>query len=135
MDVAVLEVPGLDAPVLTFAATAQRGDAAVVAGFPGGGPLTASAARIRGRITARGTDIYGHGQVSRDVYAVRGTIRPGNSGGPLLSPDGHVDGVVFASSVEDPETGYALTADQVAQAARDGATATREVATGSCATR
>jgi S1-C subfamily serine protease len=135
MDVAVLEVPGLGAPVLAFATTAERGDAAVVAGFPGGGPLTASAARIRGRITARGTDIYGHGQVSRDVYAVRGTIRPGNSGGPLLSPDGHVDGVVFASSVEDPETGYALTADQVAEAAKAGTTATREVATGSCATR
>jgi S1-C subfamily serine protease len=73
--------------------------------------------------------------VSRDVYAVRGTIRPGNSGGPLLAPDGHVDGVVFASSVEDPETGYALTADQVAAAARAGATATRAVSTGSCATR
>ncbi len=135
IDVAVLEVPGLGAPVLTFTTAAERGDAAVVAGFPGGGALAASAARIRGRITARGTDIYGHGQVSRDVYAVRGTIRPGNSGGPLLAPDGHVDGVVFASSVEDPETGYALTADQVAAAARAGATATRAVATGSCATR
>ena len=135
VDVAVLDVPGLDAPALRFSTTAQRGDAAVVAGFPGGGALTASAARIRGRISARGMDIYGHGQVTRDVYAVRGTIRPGNSGGPLLSPDGHVDGVVFASSVEDPETGYALTADQVAAAARTGATATRAVATGSCATR
>ena len=135
VDVAVLDVPGLDAPALRFATTVQRGDAAVVAGFPGGGRLTASAARVRGRISARGMDIYGHGQVTRDVYAVRGTIRPGNSGGPLLSPDGHVDGVVFASSVDDPDTGYALTADQVAAAARQGAASSTPVDTGSCATR
>jgi S1-C subfamily serine protease len=107
----------------------------VVAGFPGGGRLTASAARVRGRISARGTDIYGHGQVTRDVYAVRGTIRPGNSGGPLLSPDGHIVGVVFASSVDDPDTGYALTADQVAAAAREGVASSTPVDTGSCATR
>ena len=135
LDVAVLAVPGLDAPVLTFAGTARRGDAAVIAGFPGGGPLMATPARIRGLISARGTDIYGKGKVTREVYAVRGMIRPGNSGGPLLAPDGTVDGVVFATALDDPDTGYALTARAVSAAARDGATATRPVATGSCATR
>jgi S1-C subfamily serine protease len=135
LDVAVLSVPGLSAPQLTFAGTARRGDPAVVAGFPGGGPLTATPARIRGTISARGTDIYGRGKVTREVYAVRGTIRPGNSGGPLLAPDGKVDGVVFATSVDDPDTGYALTAKQVATAARDGAAASTRVDTGSCATR
>jgi S1-C subfamily serine protease len=135
VDVAVLYVPGLHAPSLTFAGTAQRGDAAVVAGFPGGGPLDANAARIRGRISARGSDIYGHGTVTRDVYAIRGTVRPGNSGGPLLAPDGRVDGVIFAAALQDPETGYALTAAQVAPAAKAGARATKPVDTGSCATR
>lgn len=135
VDVAVLEVPGLSAPTLSFSTTATRGDPAVVAGFPGGGVLTASAARVRGRISARGTDIYGNGEVTRDIFAVRGTIRPGNSGGPLLSSDGHVYGVVFASAVDDPDTGYALTADQVAAAARAGAAADTPVGTGSCATR
>jgi len=135
IDVAVLSVPGLHAPALTFAGTAQRGDAAVIAGFPGGGPLDAAAARIRGKISARGSDIYGHGTVTRDVYAVRGTVRPGNSGGPLLAPDGRVYGVIFAAALQDPETGYALTASQVAAAAKAGARATAAVDTGSCATR
>lgn len=136
VDVAVLWVPGLDAPTIPFSSTvAERGDSAVVAGFPGGGPLTAAPARVRGVINARGSDIYGRGDVTREVYSLRGEVLPGNSGGPLLSPDGHVYGVVFAAAVEDPTTGYALTADQVAEAARTGARATRPVATGSCATR
>jgi S1-C subfamily serine protease len=135
LDIAVLAVPGLNAPALTFAGPASRGDAVVVAGFPGGGTLTATPARIRGTLNARGTDIYGHGSVTREVYSVRGAIRPGNSGGPLLSADGHVDGVVFATSVEDPDTGYALTAAQVMPAARRGGQSIDTVDTGSCATR
>jgi S1-C subfamily serine protease len=136
VDVAVLWVPGLKAPTIRFAETvAGRGDSAVVAGFPGGGPLTAAPARVRGVINARGTDIYGRGNVTREVYSVRGEVLPGNSGGPLLSPTGQVYGVVFAAAVEDSSTGYALTAAQVADAAAAGARATRPVATGSCATR
>jgi S1-C subfamily serine protease len=135
VDVAVLFVPGLDAPHLSFAGTASRGDSAVIAGFPGGGPLSAVPARIRARIAARGSDIYGQGTVTRDVYAVRGAVHPGNSGGPLLAPDGHVEGVVFAAAIDDPQTGYALTAAQVSAAAKAGAQATTPVATGSCATR
>ncbi len=135
LDVAVLAVPGLGAPILAFAGPARSGDPAVVAGFPGGGRLTASPARIRGLITARGSDIYGHGSVTREVYSVRGTIRPGNSGGPLLAPDGTVDGVVFATALDDPDTGYALTARAVAGAAKAGAAATEPVDTGSCTTR
>ena len=135
VDVAVLYVPGLRARALSFAGVAVRGDAAVVAGFPGGGSLTASAARVRARLTARGTDIYGAGSVTREVYSIRGDVKPGNSGGPLLAPDGKVDGVVFAVAVNDPQTGYALTAAQVATAAKAGAGAVDPVATGSCNTR
>ena len=134
VDVAVLYVPGLDAPSLDFAPReAKRGDDAVVAGFPGGGRLTATAARVRGIITARGTDIYNSGNVVREVYSVRGEVVPGNSGGPLLSTSGEVYGVVFAAAVGDPTTGYALTADQVSTAAKAGAKATEPVFTGSCA--
>lgn len=134
-DVAVLYVPGLHAPALEFAPVAKRGDAAVVAGFPGGGKLTVSAARIRARVTTRGSDIFGEPGSPREIYSIRGTVRAGNSGGPLLSPDGHVDGVIFATAVNDPQTGYALTAAEVASAAAKGAVRTQPLSAGSCATK
>ncbi|MFP3381615.1 serine protease, partial [Bacillus sp. SIMBA_069] len=65
--------------------------------------------RVRDRVTARGTDIYQSGSVDRDIYSLRGSVRPGNSGGPLLDANGDVAGVVFARSATDPDTGYALT--------------------------
>ncbi len=134
IDVAILSVPNLPATALAFAGPVQAGASAVVAGFPGGGPLTASAARIRAQLTARGEDIYGNAGVVREVYAFRGLVRPGNSGGPLLDPRGRVLGVVFAAAVSDPDTGYALTARQVAAAAAAGRRGTVSVPTGSCRT-
>ncbi|MEY2965101.1 MAG: hypothetical protein RLZZ228_914 [Actinomycetota bacterium] len=133
LDLAVLRVDGLPAPSLAFAGReARTGDGAVVAGFPGGGDLEAGAARIRGRIDARGEDIYGRSGVVRDVYAFRGIVVPGNSGGPLLSPGGRVYGVVFAAGVGEAETGYALTAQQAEPIAQAGAAATEPVDTGRC---
>jgi S1-C subfamily serine protease len=131
-DLAVLSVPDLDLPALPFSGPASTGDDAVIAGYPGNGPFTAVAARIRGRLDAIGSDIYGAQQVRREVYAVRSIIEPGNSGGPLLAPDGTVLGVVFAASVEDAETGYALTAAEAASVADAGRAGTAEVGTGAC---
>ncbi|MBF6044817.1 MarP family serine protease [Streptomyces sp. NRRL B-1677] len=130
-DVAVLDVPGLRAPVLPFDKSAKRGDAAIVAGFPENGGLDVRAATVANELRAKGQDIYGDGVTTRQVYSVRSTIRPGNSGGPLLTPSGQVYGVVFARSTSDAETGYVLTAAQVADAARSAATATAPVSTGS----
>jgi len=136
LDLAVLAVPGLMAAPLAFdPSLAQTGAAAVVAGYPGGGPLDSSAARVRAVIEARGEDIYGRAGVVREVYAFRGSVVAGNSGGPLLSPKGTVLGVVFASAVGDPTIGYALTAQQVSAAAASGRSATSSVDTGSCRTR
>ena len=70
---------------------------------------TCSAARVRARIQANGPDIYHRGNVSRDVYSLYTLVRQGNSGGPLLTPTGQVYGVVFAKSLDDDTTGYALT--------------------------
>jgi S1-C subfamily serine protease len=134
LDVAVLRIPRLNAPALGFAAApAERGQDAVVAGFPEDGPLTATPARVRGSVRAVGEDIYGERAAAREVYALRAEVRPGNSGGPLLDAAGAVLGVVFAASTEDAETGYALTAAAVQEAARAGLSARAEVSTGPCA--
>ncbi|MQY05466.1 MarP family serine protease [Actinomadura macrotermitis] len=131
-DVAILHVPGLKAPALKFAGPARVRDDAIIAGFPKNHPFTALAARIRARQTARGQDIYHSGMVSREIYALRGKVEPGNSGGPLLSSDGRVYGVIFAAALDADSTGYALTAEEVAPDARAGATSTMPVDTGDC---
>lgn len=131
-DVAVLDVPGLGAPALRFGGVAPDGQSAVVVGYPGDGPLQVRPARIRNREEATGTDIYQANRVTREIYALRGVVQPGNSGGPLLSASGAVYGVVFAASVDDPETGYALTAGEVTSDAAVGARASAAVGTGSC---
>ncbi len=131
-DVAVLAVPGLDRPALTWAAAADVGASAVVAGFPENGPYLVSAARVRSVIDAQGLDIYQDQMVSREVYALRATVHPGNSGGPLLTPDGHVYGVVFAKSPTDDSTAYALTHAEVAPAVAAGTNATAPVSTLAC---
>jgi S1-C subfamily serine protease len=129
-DVAVLYVPGLDAPVLTFDEDAGRGDAAVVAGYPQDGGLDLQAATVANRVRATGQNIYSDAMVTREIYSIRSTVRPGNSGGPLLTTDGKVFGVVFARSTSDAETGYVLTAAEVAGDARRAASATAPVDTG-----
>lgn len=132
-DLAVLaaRLPGAASP-LPLGGELGHGDSAVVAGYPGGGPYRVGAARVRGSVTARGDDIYGTSGVTRELYALRADVRPGNSGGPLLTPDGEVAGVIFARSMDDSNTAYALTLDElrpVLAQARQGAT----VGTGRCA--
>ncbi|MGH3506638.1 MAG: MarP family serine protease [Nocardioidaceae bacterium] len=133
VDVAVLSVPDLVAPELSFAGPAESGDMAAVLGYPENGPYDVQPARVRDRQTLSSTDIYGNDSVERDTYSIFSLVRPGNSGGPLVSPNGRVLGVIFAASVTDARTGYALTADQVAAAADAGRTSTGEVDTGGCA--
>ncbi len=133
-DIAVLDVPDLSAPPLEFSeGDAVTGDDAIVAGFPDSGPFDSGAARVRERFQADGPDIYRRGEVSRDVYSLYATVRPGNSGGPLLTPDGEVFGVVFAKSLDDARTGYALTADEVRETATRGRAADERVDSQTCA--
>ena len=128
----VIEVETGTAPVLEFADAAPQ-DAVVIAGYPEDGPYDLRAGRIRAEQRLRSPNIYGNGTVIREVYSLRGLVRPGNSGGPIVNPRGDVVGVVFAASVTDADTGYALTTDQVAQAAAQGRAGTQPVSTGGCA--
>jgi S1-C subfamily serine protease len=97
------------------------------------GPYTISAGKVRDRIQLRGPDIYDAQTVTRDVYTVRAKVQSGNSGGPMISPDGHVLGVVFGAALDDSETGFVLTAPQVAAALAAAPANTRSVQTGTCA--
>jgi S1-C subfamily serine protease len=134
VDVAVLAVPGLTARPLPFNdAGARSGDNAVALGYPLDGPFSSSPAKIRQRIQLRGPNIYESETVTRDVYTIRGNVRSGNSGGPLVNPSGQVIGVVFGAAVDQSDTGFVLTADQVRGALEASPRASARVSTGSCA--
>jgi S1-C subfamily serine protease len=132
IDVAVLDVD-IDGPRIIFDKSGRPGQPGVVLGYPNDGPFDAQPARIRDDQRLRSPDIYGRGSVVRDVFSLRSKVRPGNSGGPLVSMDGKVLGVIFAASVSDKQTGYALTADQVAAAAARALERTERVSSGNCA--
>ena len=133
VDVAVLYVPGLNLTPLQFAGPASPGDDAVVAGYPlDATSLNLAPARIGGVQNAQGPNIYETSTVTRQIYEIRAVVKSGNSGGPLLSPAGTVDGVVFAAAVGESDTGFALTAAEVSADASAGAQLTTAVSTGAC---
>ena len=132
-DLAVLAVPGLRRPALAFnTRTAEPGAGAIVVGYPKDGPFRPNSARISADQDARGLDIYGEQTVVREIYALRGLVEQGNSGGPLLDLQGRVYGVIFAAAADDKNVGYALTAQEVASQAAAGAAATGSVSTRTC---
>ncbi|WP_328342250.1 MarP family serine protease [Micromonospora sp. NBC_00421] len=132
-DLAVLHVPGLPGPSLRFAAgQAGSGADAIVLGFPLDGPYDARPARIRDVDRIEGPDIYNASKVNREIYTIRALVRSGNSGGPLVSSNGLVLGVIFAAAADDPNTGFAVTAEEARPVALAGAERTRGVGTGDC---
>lgn len=131
-DLAVLYVPGLRAAPLSFAAPQPLGSSAIVAGYPLDESFTVVPARIGDDQLAQAPDIYQSKEVTRQIYSIRADVRAGNSGGPLLNPDGTVDGVVFAAAVGVKDTGYALTAAEVRSDASKGANATAATSTQAC---
>jgi S1-C subfamily serine protease len=133
VDVAILYVPQLGLSPLQFSGPANPGESAVVAGYPLDAPsLQAAPARIGEVQNAQGPNIYDTSTVTRQIYEIRALVQSGNSGGPLLSPAGTVDGVVFAAAVGVNDTGFALTANEVSADASAGANLTAPVSTGAC---
>lgn len=132
-DIAVLHAPGLNIKPLEWAnENPHSGDSAMVMGFPGSGPFDASPARIAQHIKISGTDIYARGRYERDVYSVRGSIREGNSGGPLLNDDGDVLGVVFGASRDQSDIGFALSEQEVRPMIENAVSKAQPVETQQC---
>ncbi|MEB3034835.1 acid resistance serine protease MarP [[Mycobacterium] nativiensis] len=114
-DISILAVPDLPLPPLVFASRPADPDTdALVLGYPGGGVFEATPARVRDTINLEGPDIYRSATVTRQVYTIRGTVQQGNSGGPMIDMEGRVLGVVFGAAVDDADTGFVMTADEVA---------------------
>jgi S1-C subfamily serine protease len=132
-DLAVLRVRGVNEPTLALDPDkSSRGVEAAVLGYPGGGPFTVAPAGIMAEFEAEGRDIYGQGLTVRDVYEIQAVVRPGNSGGPLVQPDGQVIGVVFSRSTTNGDIGYALASPGVLSRVVRAAPLTSSVGTGPC---
>jgi S1-C subfamily serine protease len=127
-DVAVLRVAGLNAPALQQA-DPTPGSSAAILGYPENGPLSVKPARVGRTSAVLSVDAYGRGPVPRRITSLRGQVRRGNSGGPLLDGRGRVVGTVFAARLEGG-AGYAVPPDVVDDAlarSRGG-----EVSAGDC---
>jgi len=133
LDLAILSVPGATGPPLPLATEPlDRGAPGAVLGYPQGGPLDVRRAAVRRTIDAVGRDIYGHGEVERLVLELQTLVRPGNSGGPFVLPDGRVGGVVFAASSGEDDVGYAIAAGEVDDPLEIAMGRTASVDTGPC---
>ena len=133
LDLAVLRVEGSPGPDLDLLeGVVDRGATGAVLGFPGGGNLDGEAAAVLRQLSPPGYDIYNEDTVERDLYELQARVQPGNSGGPFVTPDGAVAGVVFAASTTDPGVGYALTSEEVRPRVQQVLGSTRAVDTGPC---
>jgi S1-C subfamily serine protease len=131
-DLAVVAVSGLDAAPLDLSGPLAVGDEAVVDGYPFGGPFSTGPAQVLAVSTEQIADIYGTGSSPREVYSLAARVNPGNSGGPLLTTDGDVAGVVFARSATDADLGYAMTEAELAPVADEAAGLSAAITPGAC---
>jgi S1-C subfamily serine protease len=133
LDLAVLAVADTQGPPLPLATEPlERGAPGAVLGYPDGGPLEARRAAVLRTLPSVGPDIYGRVDVDRLVVELQTLVRPGNSGGPFVLPDGRVGGVVFAASSTDEGVGYAIASGEVDDILQSAIGRTSEVDTGPC---
>lgn len=134
-DVAVLRVPGLRVPALRMAANPQAGTPAAILGYPLDGSFDVEPGRIGQTETVSTEDAYGNGPVLRSITALRGRVRPGNSGGPMIDSHGQVVATVFAAITGSPtgEGGFAVPNALVSTQLAKARTRVHSVPTGPCA--
>jgi S1-C subfamily serine protease len=130
-DLAVLRVPGLEADALTLVDKPRSGTSAAILGFPGNGPYDVRAGRIGGTREVITQDAYGEGPVRRSITSLRGAVRSGNSGGPMVDKDGEVVTTVFAATTSGPRGGFGVP-NTLVRAALERASRSDGVSTGPC---
>jgi Trypsin-like peptidase domain/Colicin V production protein len=119
-DLAILRAPDLDgAPRLSLNVDAEPGTSAAVLGFPENGPYDVRPARLGQTATVVTQDSYGRGPVQRTITSVRGRVRHGNSGGPVVDGDGRVVATIFAAATGSERTGYGVPDSVVRRALGD----------------
>jgi hypothetical protein len=130
-DLSILRVPGIiGVRALRMNVNADPGTTAAVLGFPQNGPYTVDPARLGGTTTVVTQDAYGRGPVERSITSLRGLVRPGNSGGPVVDRSGKVLATIFAAATNRQRTGYGVPDSVVRDALRR---ARGTVGTGPCA--
>jgi S1-C subfamily serine protease len=130
-DLAILRVSGLDAPALTLAGEPRSGTSAAILGFPRNGPYDVRAGRLGQTREVITQDAYGQGPVRRSITSLRGAVRSGNSGGPMVDADGQVVTTVFAATTSGPRGGFGVP-NAVVAAALERAASSDGVSTGPC---
>lgn len=134
LDFALLKVSNLAGKPLNISdKIVPNNTSAAALGYPGGGNFKADQAVVMQEFNATGSNIYAQGNTNRQVYEIEANIIPGNSGGPLITTNGTVIGVVFAQSTEYNDVGYALVSDPIVNIIHNTTTNSQPVSTGSCA--
>jgi S1-C subfamily serine protease len=111
-DLALLRV-GTALPALPISSERKVGGDAAVLGYPENGPYELSPARLGETRATISEDSYGNGPIERTITAISGTVRSGNSGGPLVDAQGKAVGTIFAATTSGPTGGFAIPAEQV----------------------
>ena len=131
-DLAVLAVDNLPSQPLPLSPDLPGGSQAAFAGYPHGGPFQSKPATVQDIATVLVPDIYGNSPAPEDIYRLAGDVQPGNSGGPLLTPEGLVAGVIFAKATSDAEVGFAITMNDLNPVAEQAPALSAPVSSGQC---
>ncbi|WP_026546554.1 MULTISPECIES: MarP family serine protease [Micrococcaceae] len=131
-DIAVLAVDGLQSSPLPMSADLPDGSPAAFAGYPHGGPFQSKPATVQGISTIIVPDIYGANPSPEQVYKLAGDVQPGNSGGPLLTMQGEVAGLIFAKTTTNAALGFALTMADLEPVAAQASGLSNPVTPGQC---